>query len=463
MNSCSERCNQSGFTLVEVLVSLSILALIGVGATALGIGGVVSIKDTVSETTGGAVAVDLVAMTFAGDVQGSSGIGAECAPAAGGAHLVTLAQTDPGRPTVEYRSAVVDDPADDSRGDDTHNLLRVLCTQVARSAAEKSAAAEPDPKATGSTRTVLEDLDAVPEFSCDGKDCEPGSASRTIVLSVSPEASEPYELAASRRTSSVAPGEAPVPPTPEFDGRLLLLGNALQLNITGSSQLAVSGDALVNARSKGDAVVLTGNPRMFVTETFAIQAGGTCKGCDKFADNQPKSFDEPLQDPFAKLAPPSYEGMPTRTDCPITDGVRVCLPGIYPETFPPRPGGVSKYRLEPGIYLVANGISMTYETLSGEGVMFYNPKAATNLGGSSRTELTPPDHGTWAGVLFHQPASNTNAVKVSGNARLVAPGSVLHAPGAALDVSGSASVELLQVVTGRLDLTGNTRATVGKT
>lgn len=425
---------------------MSIVALMGVGVTALGIGGVVSIKDTVSQSTQGAVAVDLLARTFADDVQGSSGLTVECAPKAGGTHLITFAQSDPERSAVEYRIGKADG----------YTLVRTTCTPTTASAkAGASKAKGPD------TRTVLEGLAVAPSVTCDDDECAPDTEPRAVVLSFVARDAAPYELEGVRRSSSVAAGEAPVPPP--TGGGIWLLGDVTQLRMGGSATLTVQGDLLANAPAKGgEAVSLAGAVRLNVRDTFAIQAGGTCKGCDKLANKLPEQFDKAITDPRVDLPAPPTEGLEKRTDCPVQGKTRVCLPGIYPGTFPPAAGAVSDYRFEPGVYVLEGGMALGHGTFTGEGVLFYNPKSGISIGADAKVTVTPPERGDYAGILLHQPAGNTTPVMISGSAVMSAPAACLHAPGAELQMSGSAQLTVNEVVMRLLNLSGASRTTIGR-
>lgn len=109
-----------GFTLVEVMVSLAILSVIGVGVSAVGFSGVIAIKDSAAKHQDGAVAAQFATMVFARDVQGSTGVVDSCGDAVGGVRLLTLAQSGDRAP-VEYRRSVKA----------PYDLLRVTCPDAA--------------------------------------------------------------------------------------------------------------------------------------------------------------------------------------------------------------------------------------------------------------------------------------------------------------------------------------------
>ncbi len=88
---------------MEVLVSIAVLAIIGVGVSAISLSGVIAIKDSTAERQDVAVATQLATMVFARDVQGSSGVVEECAGSVGGSHLFTLGPSVAGDASVEYR------------------------------------------------------------------------------------------------------------------------------------------------------------------------------------------------------------------------------------------------------------------------------------------------------------------------------------------------------------------------
>ncbi|MCZ7627852.1 MAG: type II secretion system GspH family protein [Microthrixaceae bacterium] len=90
-NASTRRTRGSGgFTLIEVLISTAMLALVGVALTAVSLTFVVQVNDAARNRQGNATTAQWSSMAFARDVQGAAGVTKECDPASKSTHLVTL-------------------------------------------------------------------------------------------------------------------------------------------------------------------------------------------------------------------------------------------------------------------------------------------------------------------------------------------------------------------------------------
>jgi prepilin-type N-terminal cleavage/methylation domain-containing protein len=65
---------ESGFTLLEVLIGIVLVALIAVGVSAISLSGVVTIKDDSRERQQEATTAQWTSLVFARDVQGASAV-----------------------------------------------------------------------------------------------------------------------------------------------------------------------------------------------------------------------------------------------------------------------------------------------------------------------------------------------------------------------------------------------------
>jgi prepilin-type N-terminal cleavage/methylation domain-containing protein len=412
---------QTGFTLIEVLIGIAIAALVAVAAAAVSITAVVSIGEDSVERQQEATTAQWAAQAFARDVQGAVGLVGQCA--SGGTHLVTLAEADGRR--VEYRSR--QDGA-------TFALVRVECD-------------------SGVERVVVDELTAAPTVRCASVGgvtvpCAVGSTPRRLSLSVQGSPTFPVELDGARRTTD---GNSAQPPfeVPTF----VALGGGTPLSAGGNSQLRVVGNAFINRPASGNVAVQlqggSGSPadpssyRLFVTGDFALQSGAICPNCSTHANEVPTTFDNELPDPLRFTPEPPTDSLPTRTNCPVTAGVRVCQPGIYEVEFPPAQGGggVKDFVLEPGVYALRGGVKITNGSLVGDGVLLYLQSGDVKVTGAD-LDLSPPDSGIYRGILVFQARDNTAGIEILGNAALASLDGTIYAPSSTGVVLGGGGGEL---------------------
>lgn len=445
LNESRVQRGSSGFTLVEVLVSLAILAVIGVGVSAISFSGVIAVKDSAAKHQDGAVAAQFAAMVFARDVQGSVGVVDSCGDAAGGVQMLTLAQSGERAP-VEYRRSTKS----------PYDLTRVTCPEPLAK----------DPVTAVGEQVLVESAQQLPEVTCDGKKCLAGSNPREVVLSVPREHASTIELVGTRRTDTPEPPPTtsttttttttpgPIPGGPSF----LAFGGSVPLEMSGSSGISVVGDAFFNAGSVGgDAIRMSGNPKIEVAGDFALQKPGTCAGCAKRANKQPGSYPDAIADPLEYLASPNPAGLPTRKECRTVGRQAVCSPGVYAGLFPMASGGVSDFLLEPGVYILQYGLTMSHGTISGEGVMLYTVNGAISISGDSRIKLTPPEDGPYAGVAVFQERTGSGSLAIAGNAEISVPGGTIYGATQHLAMSGSSRIEASRILTRSVAMSGNPR------
>jgi Putative Flp pilus-assembly TadE/G-like len=118
--------------------------------------------------------------------------------------------------------------------------------------------------------------------------------------------------------------------------------------------------------------------------------------------------------------------------------------------------------LNPGLYIVTGNkpLKQTGGTFTGHGVTFYIDQGSNiNLTGGT-SSLGAPTSGTYNGLLFFQPAANTNSAQLTGGGGSSCPSSspvftgLFYAPGAFLNVTGGSSWDPSSVVVGSLQVTG---------
>lgn len=441
--NASQQGGQGGFTLVEVLVSLVVLSMVMVAATAISLSGVVRISDDSRERQDDATTAQWLSVAFARDVQGASAVVAECSPPGSGSRLVTLKASDSDH-VVEYRVVP-------SSG--TFGIYRAECWPG------------------GTTRKVVGGLDSSPSALCDGSPCVDGSTPRVVSLDVARTPTFEFELDGARRTTD---GNSTSPPSepPTF----MALGGDTPLSVGGGSQLEVVGNALINKPTTSNVAVNIngsgagpGEFRLNISGEFRLQDGSVCNGCTGAgkANKPPGTFATAIPDPLRFLAAPDEINPPVRTDCPPHAGVRVCQPGIYNLAFPVAGGGggsVKDFELEPGIYVLKAGIKANSNgsIKSRGGVMFYNSSGGVNINGGVDLDLTPPANGPYAGILYFQARTNTSTFTINGGGTLNSLVGTIYAPKSDGVVLGGGGGELHvgRVIGSSLSTSGNGRVIV---
>lgn len=413
-----------------MLITIVILALVGIAIAAISITGLVSVRDGTQERGREATTAQWTAITFARDVQGAAAVVVECAPGTG-THLVTVQASDSAE-RVEYRSESTADG---------YQLIRAVCGPG------------------GSSRIVVRDLESEPQVTCEAEDgtvgaCLPGTAPRRINLDISRSSTFAFELDAARRTTD---GNSVDPPqeVPTF----VSLGGDTPLEAGGTSRLEVVGSALINRpASTAVAVRLFGSSQLEVSGDFELQQGASCSGCPTNANKQPGTYQTRLLDPLRFMPAPDALSMPARTSCPEQGGVRVCQPGTYASEFPPSGGGgggVKDYVLQPGIYVLRDGIKINNGSMTGTDVMLYNESGNVKITGAA-LDLVPPTLGVYSGILFFQARTNTAQFEIVGNAALASLTGTIYAPQSTNVVLGGGGGEMRvgRVIGQNLEISG---------
>ncbi|MCI0461921.1 MAG: PKD domain-containing protein [Gemmataceae bacterium] len=188
---------------------------------------------------------------------------------------------------------------------------------------------------------------------------------------------------------------------------------------------------------------------------------------------------------FATLNPTPVTGVATYTDplvglaAPVVSGpvqsvniggntTLTINPGIYSQI---KVSGNAHLTLNPGIYVLAGGgLAVTLNgSISGNGVLLYNAGSnypagggtfgGLTLSGNGIVNLSPMTSGPHAGILIFQPASNTRAISLGGNASLGLQGGTIYAPSALLALSANGQFKGSLFVN-RLQLSGNAGSTL---
>ncbi|MGB3409718.1 MAG: hypothetical protein WBA45_00865 [Microthrixaceae bacterium] len=426
---------------------MAVLSLIAVAVAGISISFLMKVSDGSKDRLVEATAAQWASMAFTRDVQGSTRIAPECAPGTG-IRLITFEPSGAG-PSIEYRVTT---------SGNTFGLKRVKCGSG------------------GTTLTVTEGLDTVPTISCDGSTCAVDTSPRVVSLHIRRSPKFEFSLDGVRRTTNVildpevAPVQIPVfvslgggtPLTISGAGRLKVLGDAYlnnpgttAANLSGSGSLTVTGSLQVQKGSNpGPVLVATGNPVLHVDGNGPARSEmNVCGWCDiRISGTGTGTFDATYPDPFANLPAPDPSGLTTRNSCPVQGGYYVCSPGIYPGVFPPGGGGDSKFKMEPGNYILRGGVqlenSRTLESTGG--VLLYLESGGVTVRGAAKLTLATQTSGQYAGIIFFQPVTNTSAFNISNGGQVLAISGTIYAPGtSSMNLSSGAGVLKIDQVIGR--------------
>jgi Ca2+-binding RTX toxin-like protein len=232
------------------------------------------------------------------------------------------------------------------------------------------------------------------------------------------------------------------------------------LSISGNASIKVSGGVYVDSNS---ASALSASQNANITASVIDVHGGVSKSGFASFSPAPVTKAASVADPLAGLLVPSLTGLTNYGSETLTGTSQATIkPGIYSAITVSLNAkltmGAGLYIIEGGGFQVSGNASVT-----GTGVTIYNagskfPAAggttgAISLSGNGTIKLTPASTGPYAGIVFVQPASNTQALSLASNAVAGITGTI-YAPAAQLAASGNAQLNLtLDVDT--LTLSGN--------
>ena len=198
-----------------------------------------------------------------------------------------------------------------------------------------------------------------------------------------------------------------------YPAGLLTIKGSLYINSQNAEAVKLSG----GTKSGSGAIKLTISPG-----DFRIWNPGACSGCSHttvscpgctWSGEQPwTSYSTSLLDPLRSLpAPP----IPSNGNCSGS----VCTPGRYTSTL----SRTTTTTLNPGIYYLEAGISLSGTAsvtcpacTGGSGVLLYIAGGSVSFTGQSTIDITAPSSGTYKDIVMFQARTDSNPVKVAGNA-----------------------------------------------
>ncbi|MFI5455458.1 MAG: MBG domain-containing protein, partial [Isosphaerales bacterium] len=264
-------------------------------------------------------------------------------------------------------------------------------------------------------------------------------------------------------------------------GSVYVLDKALNgaVTISGNATIKLPGDLVVDSSSTS-AIVASGNASV---TALSVQVGG---GVSKIGNASVTKTGTPgaTGDPLSGLAAPTVPGY----GIPISESLAgnsnaTISQGAYSQIVV---SGNAKLTLNPGVYvvgtggvavsgngsLICSGVIFIIQgggftvsgnaSITGRNVLIYNAASGSSMGGVTLSgngtfKLNAATTGPDANILIDQPASNTRALNISGNAMLGITGTI-HAPSALLTMSGNGSLQNPLIIDS-LNLSGNVALT----
>jgi len=232
-------------------------------------------------------------------------------------------------------------------------------------------------------------------------------------------------------------------------------GNALWLQ--GNATLKVPNGAVIVNSSANNALYAQGNVQL-IAQQIAIVGNFQTQG-NATISPEPLTGQPPTPDPLSNLPPPNPTGLPTFPGRTIGgNDTETLLPGIYTGTI--RVEGNAQVTLQPGTYILRGGLLVSGNAIvNGSGVLLYNESGRIEVQGNGVLRLSPPTSGTYEGIIIFQPATNTQPLRLSGNARFQVAGAI-YLPRAPLHLEGNADFRDSMIVAWRVELQGNPLVTI---
>jgi hypothetical protein len=142
---------------------------------------------------------------------------------------------------------------------------------------------------------------------------------------------------------------------------------------------------------------------------------------------------------------------------------RTIHPGVYSQI---KVSGNAKLTMTAGVYIIeGGGFTVSGKArVTGSGITIYNTRnvsgayGGVTVGGTSIVNLSSPAAGTYTGILIFQDPNDSQALKFSGNAKLIGSGTI-YARKAQLAESGNAQIGSTQAP---LSIVVDTMAISGK-
>ena len=233
------------------------------------------------------------------------------------------------------------------------------------------------------------------------------------------------------------------------------------LSLSGNAAISFAGGVFVDS-SSSSALSASGNAT--VQASVIDVHGGVQKSGNASFSPAPTTGAATLADPLSGLAQslPSTSGLTNYGSESLSGNSSATIkPGIYSQISA---SGNARLTLTSGLYIIeGGGFSVSGNaSVTGSGVTIFNAGSkypttggtygSISLSGNGNVTLSPPTTGTYAGVVIFQPADNTKALSISGNASSVT--GEIYAPAAQLNESGNGQLNA-SIVVDTMTISGN--------
>ncbi len=448
--------DQSGFTLVELVITLVLMTLV-TGAVSSAFVTAINSSETANQRVRESNDAQIIAAYLTRDAQAAGGtnpstgtgdpsLGVSLTDDAGctnptGVLVIRFRWLDRSAPTTST-TRVADYYYDSS----AKQLVRRTCHDGALEAV-----------------LTLGSWVASATASCSPADCTalPTAVSLQLTATNTPvNSATPYSYTL---TASVRPESetAPSLSTSELVPLLALGGGsgcsagATGLSLHGTPGARVYGGVIVNTTDSGSCNAMSASGAVdFISGPTSILDGGTCTG--GVCPSPITGYSTPLSDPFAGLTPPAGSCAGGTHPAPTGSNPTHYHPGVYTAALSLSSNTV----FEPGTYVWCNGLTITGGTITGSGVFFYVAGGAMALSGNSTTTLSPPTSGDYAGLSIWQAKTDTNTWSTQGGAAVDLEGT-LYVPGAEVSLAGTADSSYLAIVAQTISIAGTHTITAG--
>ena len=267
-----------------------------------------------------------------------------------------------------------------------------------------------------------------------------------------------------RSESQAAPSTASAGAVP-----LLALGggpcpsSGAYLSISGNSDLKVElGGAIVNAADSTSplckAMKISGSPT-YTADSTSILSGGTCVSAGGVTCPDATSFPTKLVDPLADLLPPTAS-----PPCsPVGPNPAPAASGHYVAGTYRQPVTLNSSDVfDDGVYIFCQGLKITGK-LDAPHVMLFFAGGTLEMAGNSEVSIgTIPLPSLYSNVAIWVPKTNpATDLEIRGGTGINSYKGIIYAPNATLTVSGGAQISIGSVIARAINLIGTGQETFG--
>ena len=248
--------------------------------------------------------------------------------------------------------------------------------------------------------------------------------------------------------SSMAVSARAVADNTSTGGCVYTLGTTgTDISMTGNVSVSISTCGIIDNSSSPNVLTANGNVTLDA-QSIGIVGNYSTSGNVHLTPNPPTTGINPVADPLASLANPSIPSPCTPGTVSGSSISAGCYTGISLS-------GNNSLTLGAGTYIINGNFSMSgNSSISGTGVTLIL-EGSTSFAGNTSMDLTAPTTGTYNGLLFFVPSTNSSSISLVGNSGSTLEG-IVYAPNAAVTFTGnSGSTIYTDFVVKSLSMVGN--------